>query len=34
MSSFSKLDKVAFDRYKDILLSPDDEALNKGEKLI
>jgi len=28
-----KLEKVAFDRYKDILLSPDDEALNHGEKV-
>ena len=28
-----KLEKVAFDRYKNILLSPDDEALNHGEKI-
>ena len=28
-----KLEKVAFDRYKDILLSPDDEALSQGEKV-
>ena len=28
-----KLEKVAFDRYKKILLAPDDEALNHGEKI-
>ena len=28
-----KLEKVAFDRYKEMLLSPDDAALNQGEKV-
>ena len=28
-----KLEKVAFDRYKEVLLSSDDEALNQGEKI-
>jgi len=28
-----KLEKVAFDRYQDILFSPDDEALNHGDKV-
>jgi len=28
-----KLDKVAFERYKDILCSPDDIALSQGEKI-
>jgi ATP-binding cassette subfamily B protein len=28
-----KLDKVAFDRYKEILCAPDDAALNHGEKV-
>jgi ATP-binding cassette subfamily B protein len=28
-----KLEKVAFDRYKEVLLAPDDAALNQGEKI-